>query len=174
MKNLFNITEEDLFNFAINPELLPKDKRNYIESNSTLFSAEIEYFHQLFLNFNNCETKVLETKVESDLINKKIISLFPNKLPITKSQLNLVAASVVLTKHFDFFSFTDEDNQFLIRINRTDEKSKLYVFAKEQIKTNLVVKLFPSGRSYLLANGENETEIENEKMIDQITVEKTK
>jgi|GEM_PF-4537855 hypothetical protein len=169
------ITEEDIFNYVLNPSTLAPEKSDYIRSRRDEFKEEINYYEAFKIipidyNAENIAEKV-RTIAQQDTIG---ILLFPT-WKREKNQFNglrLAAASTTLEKKFDSFSFADKDSKFLIRITSKDEKNLLYVFPNEELTScsKCRVKFFPSGTEYEIKDFTHPIEIEYEDKVNSISI----
>ncbi len=172
MSNYIEITERDIFKFVFSPELLPHDKREYLEKNTDRFKEEIELCLSLKDNSFGSEVDEIAKRVESYIGSCKIVELFSSDNHFEKNvqRLRLSAASAKLTQKVNYSSFADSDSNNVIKIIKNGDQTLMYLFSQHSV-TKAKVTLFPSETTYILENISQPIEILDEKNIEKINVE---
>jgi hypothetical protein len=134
MKN--DITEKDIFNFVFYPELISKEKVNFLQTSSD-FKDEIEFYSSLKKSL--CEEinpeiqKIISLKINAYKL-QNIIYLYPveeqhNKK--TSNNLVLAAASLEDKPKVSAKTFYDEDKTYIIKVINYEKSSKVFVFSTQ-------------------------------------------
>ena len=169
MKDPINITEQDIFNFIFHPELLIKEKKDYLDSHQTDFSDQIEFCKYLKKH------SVDKSMNASNQINlSRSIELYPIPV-ILKNQditFTLAAASSELDKKIETKTFTDPQSQFLVRMVSTDQEKTLYVFAKDKNFKQAKLTILPSQKTFNISPLESSIKIDKSEEIEKISIEK--
>lgn len=172
MSNNIEITERDIFKFVFSPELLPQEKREYLENNRERFKEEIELCISLKNDSYVSEADNIAKRVESYIGSYKIVELFPTdeRLENNVKKLRLSAASAKLTQKVNYSSFADSDSNNVIKIIKTGDQTLMYVFSLQSV-SKAKVTFFPSETTYIVENISQPLEILEEKNIEKINVE---
>jgi hypothetical protein len=153
------ITEKDLFDYIFFPDLLSKEKYQYL-GNSNKFSEEIEFFTELKKSLRRELTeheKILISKrfpfYSNYVVNdtSRIIHLYPEDLPKKKVKgLELSAASVNNSKsEIITRTFYDDNKTYIIKVINHHSYSKIFVFSTlDAIIKNFEITVFPQGIKY--------------------------
>lgn len=170
MVRSIKISEEDIFKFVFNPESLKDEVKVYIQTNVELFSEEISYCIQLKNDFAENQLQHNNKKIES--INlKQIIELFPNEIKVNPNQGVVLAAASEKVHHVKkHISFSDSEENFLIRVVDVQSKCMLYFFSKDTNLSKIRIKIFPSENEYYINNIKKPIEIQPEAEIQKITL----
>lgn len=172
MKNQIEITEEDIFKFALNPENLPKEKYEYLNSNKDRFKKEIDYCTSLLTMDNTAEINSIAGEIMEKIKSFKIIELYPQLIKTKEENgVKLAAASVLNEKPRNSFSFDDPDSKYLIRIVKTESQHLLYFFSDDNPNHNLRITIYPSQTEYHISDLSKPIEILDEHFIEKITIQ---
>ncbi len=152
------ITEEDIFTYVFNREVLPQDKITAIESSEN-FREQVKFLSSLKQELNADISFYDKIKIARKIPLYKVpefIELFPLKKPITVNNnkvLILAAASPDTPPKFQTKTFIDEKKQFLIKLVSTEKQSKIFVFSttdEELHKLRLIIS--PGEVEYRMEN----------------------
>lgn len=167
-----SITEKDIYRFVFSPELLSKDKHDYLTVNRERFKDEIALCLEMKNDTNSDEIRILTDSILQKINSTSIITLFPQ---ITKSVeeigIKLAAASVLKEKKSNSMSFADPDSKYLIRIVKTESQTLLYLFSSEKSKNHFKLTFYPSESEYQITDLSRPIEILEEQVIEKISVE---
>ncbi len=172
MQKHIDITEEDIYRFVFSPELLSKDKYDYLTINRERFKDEIALCLELKNSSNTEEVKALASSILQKINSPTIITLLPQIIkPIEEVGIKLAAASVLKERKSNSMSFADSDSKYLIRIVKTESQTLLYLFSSEKSKKHFKLTFYPSESEYQIKDLSRPIEILEEQVIEKISVE---
>lgn len=167
-----DITEEDIYRFVFSPELLSKDKYDYLTINRERFKDEIALCLEMKNDTNSDEIKILTDSILRKINPTRIITLFPQiTRPTEGIGVKLAAASVLKEKKSNSMSFADSDSKYLIRIVKTESQILLYLFTSENSKKHFKLTFYPSESEYQIKDLSRPIEILEEDVIEKIIIE---
>lgn len=148
------ISERDIFNFVFFPAILSIEKRKYLESIG-IYNDEIRFYEELKKDLSDELSAEIKSKIAQRIPNyrfEKIFFLYPTYENNSKRKTDksiLAAASPINQTSITASSFVDEKNQFLIRILKSENKSKIYVFSTvDEVIKNFKIIIKPSGQVF--------------------------
>ncbi|MBX3006799.1 MAG: hypothetical protein KF816_02110 [Melioribacteraceae bacterium] len=174
MKEQINITERDIFTFVFNPQNLPINKKEFIESNIDKYQKQIDYCSQLKKISAGQIEDIKTQSISERILNPKSKEFLPVQENITNGETNLrlAAAGIVLEKKSYSKSFKDDSNESIIKIVSNGKQTLLYYFSEKPLpKAKLT--LLPSGATYTMMDTSHPIEIMDESEIEKVVVEKT-
>ena len=163
------ITEEDIFNFALYQEELSAAKRKHIADNYDVFKDRIELCLALKLVPGNDGIESLREKITA-MTNKPIIELLP--IECNNDEANnfaLAAASPEVENIFPAVSFVDKNSLYLIRVVNVGDKSLMYIFASGDI-AEMKLTMYPSQEKIVVDDFSVPIERESKEKINRIVV----
>lgn len=157
----------------LNKKLLTISKIEEIENKDNL-QTEINFYESLKSSLGEELSDEIKQQISNDIPDYKIVNsyiLFPIKSYINEFKFAAASSTYELKKESEATSFIDEAKNFLVRINREDNLTKLFVFPlrKNEIK-NIKVVLKPSSLEYLLPSTELPLELKKNINIDSIEI----
>lgn len=174
------ITEQDIFNFVFFPHVVDEDKKRYISQRNE-FKDLVDFYRSI----KDESEKPISDKVKRDLSLK--INLYGHTRFFRLKKVENVPAQrnsdmVVLAAAADedapsviAKSFIDENNQFLIRVIKTRDITKIYSFSSDNQEIhNFRLKILPSGREFLVENNSKPLELKEDLEFEEIQLELVK
>jgi hypothetical protein len=101
------------------------------------------------------------------------VVLYPS-LPVGSQPghiLHLAAASPLQTDQPRASTYIDKSSNYMIRINRTDSKMRIYFFSSELNPTVLRITFFPSGETFVINTDSEPLELPEIQVIEKIVLE---
>jgi len=167
------ITEEDIFNFALYPEELSPEKKEYISEKYSEYKEHIELCRSLRNAPDNINIEELRNKILLTGNNKEIELLPINNLEYEEPKYSLAAASPVTEKEIRAVSFSDKNSSYIVRVINSIEKSLIYVFASDGIN-EMKLTLHPSQEEITVNDFSEPIERLSKEKIDRIVVSEVK
>lgn len=177
MELMNNIAERDLFNYIFFNHLLSQNKKEFLEKNAEKY-GQILFYKNLKENIlDNINENIKEKLAEKISAYKKspiILRLFPiNFTPeqIPQEMPILAAASATEDPRVIAKSFIDEEKTFVIRLIKTDNKTKIYPFNLKDTKPQKIkITLHPTKDTYTM-DSDKHLELEDVEEIESVSVE---
>jgi hypothetical protein len=141
------ITEQDIFVYVFNREVLSQDKISAIET-SDKYQEQIKFFNSLKKELAADISFYDKIRIAKKIPLYKVpefIELFPlkkTKTAINNQVLILAAASPEIPPKFQTKTFIDNEKQFLIKLVTSEKESKIFVFSttdEELHKLRLII-----------------------------------
>lgn len=161
------ITEQDIFNFVFYPEILDKDKRAAIESDSRL-KSHIDFYTSIKSSMNQEVPERIKKKIHdkiSEYSSKKRITLWYSNDSFDSDDVTLKLAA----KSFDsdespkISNFIDSERKALIKVQHFTTSTKLFLLSNEsETLQNINLTIYPQKQSYFLTTSENPLIIDEE------------
>lgn len=169
-----NINERDIFNFVFYPETLVREKNEYLEK-TNLFEEEVNFYKQL----KGSLSEELSAEIKNKIVEKiplykpaKIFFLQPVRDNIKKKKndvLVLAADSPKEKADVVVKTFSDVDNNYLIRLVNFKESAKVFVFSTtDEVMENYRIVIQPSGKTFEQADNSSPIEIDSPIEADSI------
>ncbi len=171
------INEQELFEYVFSPQNLSAEKIREIEQGESMREA-IEFYKNLKLNLSKKVDESLKIKLAEKISAytlPKIFTLYPNHIKdiIKAHKSNILAADTLEDElKVSAKTYTDKENNYLIRTVSTGNVTKIYVFSFTQmIVKDFYIVLEPSKEKYHVMDNCQPFVIE--KLIDteSITIE---
>lgn len=168
-----NITEKDLFNFIFYPEILDKNKSEFININKQNFKDELEFLQNLNIELQNPLSDSVVEKLNNkiaELNNVKSIILNREKKDFKSNndEYCLAAASENFDKT-NCATFKDKESNYLLKLFFGNPRNKLYIFAKDDIENkNFEITLLPSNNKFKFSTKDLPFSFTESEIIDQI------
>ncbi|MFO7523880.1 MAG: hypothetical protein R6W68_00360 [Ignavibacteriaceae bacterium] len=171
------ITEKDIYNYIFFPHLVDEEKK-IIMTESADYAGLIDIYREI----KSGSEKIPDHAIKNSLAAK--IRLYDynrffrlknveGEKPKRKREFTILAAASEDEKpSVTAKSFLDEKNQYLIRIVKTNDKTKIYSFsANEQEIKNFKLTVLPSGKEFLMNDNSAPLEIDEDLMIEEVQLE---
>ena len=168
-----NILEKDIYKFIFYPHELSSDKFKYISNNLEKYADQIELLSKLK---NNLKSPISDKQLEE--IEKLIIENEQNEVilhkvdyDLSKGVVKLAAESPSLESEVTANTFLDVNNEFLLKINTTEKRSKIYFFSKNNTKFSKInLTINPSNKKFSFSNEDLPLETEPLRNIETVSV----
>jgi len=149
---MMNISEKDLYKYIFYPNKLSKEKFDYISLNKATFKSEIDYLK----NIKNSYPSLISNEITNKILDKIEIFEKGNEIILYKIEpdsdndyLILAADSPREKAEIITSTFKDNNGLFLIKINTTSDRSKIYLFFQDMEKRHEYnLTLNPSGENF--------------------------
>ena len=169
-----NITEKDIYKFVFYKSELSQEKQNFISINLDKFAASIELLNEIKLNTENEVSSVTIKKItdliEQDQPNKEII-LTPIDFKNCSDYLTLAADSKSYDGNNTTQTFTDNGNNYIAKIVKGDNETKLFLFANTSIENSEIsFVIHPSNEKYSLENNKSNCIVLKKQNIEKIII----
>lgn len=171
------INEQELFEYVFSPQKLSAEMKREIEQGESMKEV-VEFYKKLKLNISEKVDESLKIKLAEKIsayILPKIFTLYPNHIKRENEppKSNILAADTLEDDlKVSAKTFTDKENNYLIRTVSTGNVTKIYIFSFSQmIVKDFYIVLEPSKEKYHIADNTQPFVIE--KLIDaeSITIE---
>lgn len=170
-----NISERDIFQFVFYPENLSNEKLEHLKT-SKVFAEEIHFYKSLKNIFMEELTDEIRQKLAEKIplyFPQKIFVLLPVKEVLKKRRNDVpvfAAASEKIKPDFTSKTFIDKSNNYLIKLLKFKNSSKIFVFSVTGEKlTNYRVVVNPSGQTF--EQSDNSSPIEIDTLIEAESIE---
>lgn len=159
------LTEKDIFNYVFYPELISKEKKEFL-MNSQDFNNEIEFYSSLKNSLIDELSIEIKQKLASRIDSYKhlnIIYLYPVEEHFAQRKSNnlvLAAASEEDKPKVSAKTFYDEDKTYIIKVINYENSSRVFVFSTQyEIIKDFELKILPQNLSYHLSDNSNPLEL---------------
>lgn len=165
------ITQEDIFNYLFNKEKLSHDKIEFLDSNRTIYQAEIDLCKEMFSETSDEITEIAGS-VSVRIKNYQATELFPKTIPSEENDgIKLAAATSTELKFQNASSsYCDTAFRYLVRIVNHNSYTQMYIFPQMKETGPLSVKIYPSENEYSIMDLSKPLEILPEFQIDKIVI----
>lgn len=171
------INERELFEYVFSPQNLTAAKMHEIEQGESMKEA-IEFYKKLKLNISERVDESLKIKLAEKISAytlPKIFTLYPNhivKENKSHSSNILAADSLEDEMKVNAKTFTDKENNYLIKTVSTGNVTKIYIFSFTQIIVkDFYIVLEPSKEKYHIVDNTQPFVIEKLVDSESITIE---
>lgn len=167
------ITEKEIFKYVFFRDTLSNECILEIEQNGH-FESELEYYFGLKVQLENnisYNTKIrLAEKIPVYSLND-IIVLKPLALKEEVKSISLLryAAASKSDKEMPVVTFANESQDYFVRVHKTDNKFRVFIFSTLQEKLeNVRLTFFPSQENITIKDIENPFQVSLSKFPDRI------
>lgn len=171
------ITEKDIYNYIFFPHLLDEEKKK-IMTESTDYAGLIDVYRGIKAGTE----KIPDNSIKNSLAAK--IRLYDynrffrlknveGEKPKRKREFTVLAAASENEKpSVTAKSFLDENNQYLIRVIKTTDKTRIYSFsANEQEIKNFKLTILPAGKEFIMKDNSAPLEIDEDLVFEEVQLE---
>jgi hypothetical protein len=172
---MIRITEKDLYKFVFYPEEIPEEKYEYILSNCDLFDEQLELLKKIKLNQKNPLSEEILEQIKGKIQKRKNdnVTLYKDTFMSKSGFATLAAKSPEMISEINSSSFRDSENSYLIKLNTTKTRTKLYLFTNEDYSDRkFELKFNPSGKVIKFSQTDLPIEIEPIENINEIIITK--
>jgi hypothetical protein len=147
-----NISEKDLYDYVMHPENLSLDKTMHILNNIDGYIDKIVYLEAFKdnLNMKVSSGQINKTHNKINEMNKTVkVLLRPLKRENNSEYLKFAAESARESVSAVVLTFQDENKEYLIKLNTTEKRSKLFLFGSNlDENANYSLSVNPSGEKF--------------------------
>lgn len=171
------VTEKDIYNYIFFPHLVDEEKKR-IMTESPDYAGLIDVYRGI----KSDTEKIPDNAIKNSLAAK--IRLYDynrffrlknveGEKPKRKREFTVLAAASEDEKpSVTAKSFLDENNQYLIRVIKTADKTRIYSFsADEQEIKNFKLTVLPSGKEFLMKDNSTPLELSEDFEFEEIHLE---
>lgn len=170
------ITEQDIFRFVFYKDSLDESKKLFL-AESSLFKNAIEFYQKLKDSFT-VEIPIAVKKMIAEKIPSyefsNVINLFRVDPEIKKKKQDVLVLAAASEKKEEscFSSFMDENKEYLVRLEESENRSRIFVFStrSEHLK-NFTLTILPSDKKIPVANNSQPIELNERIEIDSFQIE---
>lgn len=170
------ITEQDIFRFVFYKDSLDESKKLFL-AESSLFNNAIEFYQKLkdslTVEIPDNVKKMIAEKIPSYEFSN-VIRLFRIDPEIKKKKQDVLVLAAASEKKEEnrFSSFMDENKEYLVRLEESENRSRIFVFStkSEQLK-KFTLTILPSDKKISFEDNTQPIELSEKIKIDSFQLE---
>jgi len=169
------ITEKEIFKYIFYGQSIPADIVEEIEG-SGKYQDMLNFYTELKSQFN----KIIPDETKKKLANRikeykpdNTVLLIPVNFREDLKSVKLIkyAAATQSDNILSAITFVDENNHYIIRLNKVEEKYKLYVFSTlSEGMRNFKIRFYPSNEIIGLKDNNNPVSISLNQIPEKIEI----